>query len=74
MFLAAPAAGGNEVVVGLARLGSGDGSDGGGELCVLNFTAIGGGDAGLAFSRARLMDSKSRVVPSLFEAGSITAH
>jgi len=74
VFLAAPAAAGNEVVVGLARLRRGEGNDGAGELCVLNFTVIGQGEAGLAFSRARVVDLRSQVVPSRFEAASITSH
>src|SRR5207247_10071327 len=47
-FFAAPTTSGNEVVVGLSRLGSGDGIGGGGELCRPTFTVIAPGDTGLA--------------------------
>src|SRR5207248_171822 len=50
-FFATPATSGNEVVVGLSRLGRGNGAGGKGNLCTLTFEAIGPGEAHLAFSR-----------------------
>jgi hypothetical protein len=66
-FFAAPTSQGDEVVIGLSRLGRGNGIVGAGELCVLYFTAVGPGDAGLGFSRAKVRDSNNRIVPSSFD-------
>lgn len=73
-FFAAPMSDGSEAVIGLSRLGAGDGIGGGGELCTLNFTAVGPGDAGLAFTRAHVRDSANRIVPAAFLPASVLAH
>lgn len=70
-FFAAPTSDGNEVVVGLSRLGRGNGAAGQGLLCTLNFTALARGDAKLTFSRAKLRSSENEIVPSAFKAARI---
>jgi len=72
-FFAAPMSSGNEMVVGLSRLGPGEGIDGSGNLCTLDFSVVGSGDAGLAFARAHVRDSANRIVPAAFEAVGVTA-
>lgn len=70
-FFAAPTSRGDEVVVGLSRLGAGDGIAGGGVLCELEFQVVGSGDAGLAFSREKVRDAHNRIVASVFDAGQV---
>ena len=72
-FFAAPMSNGYEAVVGLSRLGRGDGIGGSGELCILDFTVVGSGDAELAFVRAHVRDSENRIVPAIFEPISLRA-
>ena len=67
-FFASTTSSGDTVVVGLSRLGGGDGVGGGGELCDLNFTAVGSGPAGLQFASAKVRDGANRIVPSVFGA------
>ena len=64
----------NAVVVGLSRLGRVEGVSGGGELCVLHFTAVAPGNAALGFSRAKVRDSSNRIVPSVFESAAVVVH
>lgn len=52
-FFAAATSDAAVVVVGLSRIRQGDGIRGGGDLCVLHFIAVGPGNAGLGFARAR---------------------
>jgi hypothetical protein len=66
-FIASPASAGSAVVVGLSRLGKQAGVAGNGELCVLEFTAIGSGDARLAFSRASVRDPDNRSIEAEFQ-------
>ena len=66
VFFAAAQATGDAVVVGLSRLGRDPGANGEGELCTLEFTAVGSGDAKLAFSRATVRDSTNTIVISAF--------
>jgi hypothetical protein len=73
-FFAAPMSSGSEMVVGLSRLGAGDGAGGSGELCTLDFTVVGAGDAGLEFTRANVRDSQNRIVPAMFDPADVTAH
>ena len=70
-FFAAPTSRGDEVVVGLSRLGAGEGIAGGGVLCELEFQVVGSGDAGLAFSREKVRDAHNRIVASAFDAGQV---
>jgi hypothetical protein len=71
-FFAAPAGGGGGVVVGLSRLGGGDGISGGGELCVLHFTAIAPGPAAFAFSREKVRDSANQILLAVFLPAAVT--
>jgi len=71
-FFASPTSSGNTVVIGLSRLGAGDGISGAGELCALQFTAIGAGNAGFAFAREKVRDSLNRIVPGVFQATALT--
>ena len=71
-FFAAPTSDGASVVVGLSRLGRGDGISGGGELCTLRFSVIGAGSAGLAFDRAKVRDSENRIAPASFVAAAVS--
>lgn len=66
-FFAATSSRGGSVVVGLSRLGRVPGVSGSGDLCVLNFNAIGPGNAALAFSRAKVRDASNQIIPSIFQ-------
>ena len=46
--------------MGLSRLGAGEGIAGSGELCTLEFTVVGTGDAGLEFTRAGFWSASYR--------------
>ncbi len=67
VFFASLTSSGDTVVIGLSRLGPGDGIHGAGELCALQFTAIGAGDSRLAFAREKVRDSANRIVPGVFQ-------
>ncbi|MCP3980516.1 MAG: hypothetical protein GY716_14535 [bacterium] len=71
-FFAAPSSAGGAVVVGLSRLGRVPGVSGQGELCTLQFTAIGSGPAGLAFSRAKVRAPDTRILESAFLPAALT--
>jgi hypothetical protein len=73
-FFAAAMSNGREVVVGLSRLGRGEGIGGRGELCTLTFYVVGAGDAGLGFTRAHVRDFSNQIVPADFETAILTAH
>jgi hypothetical protein len=66
-FFANATSSGDSIVVGLSRLGRIAGASGGGDLCVLYFTAVGPGNAALRFARAKVRDSSNRIVPSVFQ-------
>jgi general secretion pathway protein D len=66
VFLANDAAGGGEVVVGLSRLGGGEGVNGSGILSTFQFQAVGPGDCGFAFTGASVKDGQARNLPSTF--------
>jgi hypothetical protein len=51
---------GGEVVVGLSRIGGGEGASGSGELARFEFRAIGAGDARFTFSGASVKDPQAR--------------
>ena len=63
--------GGGEIVVGLSRLGGGDGASGNGVLATFELLAIGEGSAGFAFSGASVRDGKANLVPAQFSAGPV---
>jgi general secretion pathway protein D len=66
VFLANDSAGGGEVVVGLSRLGGGDGVTGSGTLAVFQFQAINPGDCGFAWTGAAVKDPQARNLPASF--------
>ena len=70
-FFAAPTSSGDTVVVGLSRLGGGDGIGGGGELCALRFSAVAVGASPLVFQSAKVRDGDNRIVPAVFVPGSV---
>jgi cohesin domain-containing protein len=72
-FFAAPTSAGNEVVVGLSRLGRTEGVQGAGDLCTLHFTVVGAGDAQLSFFRAKVRNSRNDPAPATFEPASVQA-
>ncbi len=65
-FFARATSDGAEVVVGLSRLGRDKGVSGKGELCRLEFLAVGTGDAGLSFSSASVRDNDNKIVEAAF--------
>ena len=66
LLLAASMEQGDEVAVGLSKLGSGPGNSGGGTLLTLEFRAVGHGITSLRFSREKLLNSRSREVAAEF--------
>jgi general secretion pathway protein D len=60
VFLATDIAGGGEVVVGLSRMGAGQGATGSGLLATFQFQAINPGDCGFAFTGASVKDPQAR--------------
>ncbi len=58
--------GGGEVVVGLSRLGGGDGMSGAGTLATFQFQAINPGDCGFGWTSASVKDPQARNVPASF--------
>lgn len=56
------------LVIGVSRLGAVGGLTGGGEICSLRFTAIGAGDARLAFDRGGVVNGRGESVDASFEA------
>jgi hypothetical protein len=66
VFLAPDTGGGGEIVVGLSRLGGGDGASGAGSLATFQFLAVAEGDAGFAFTGASVKDPQARNLPASF--------
>jgi hypothetical protein len=66
VFLANDAAGGGEVVVGLSRMGGGEGINGAGVLATFQFQAMNPGDCGFAFTGASVKDTQAKNLPSMF--------
>jgi general secretion pathway protein D len=66
VFLANDSGNGGEVVVGLSRLGGGEGMTGGGTLAIFQFQAINPGDCGFAWSGASVKDPQARNLPASF--------
>lgn len=71
MFLARDTTSGGEVVVGLSRLGGGEGVSGSGTLATLQFRAVNSGDCGLSFVAASVKDPRARNLPSSFLAAAV---
>ncbi len=72
-FLAAATGGGDVVVIGMSRLRSPhtNGVNGGGELCVLDFMAVGPGAANFSFERAKVRDDTNTIVPASFRQATL---
>jgi len=66
VFLANDTGNGGEIVVGLSRLGGGEGMTGGGTLAIFQFQAMNPGDCGFAWSGASVKDPQARNVPASF--------
>jgi general secretion pathway protein D len=66
VFLATPTGGGGELVVGLSRMGAGEGITGTGTLALFQFQAIGPGEAGFAFTGAAVKDPQAVNLPAAF--------
>jgi len=66
VFLATDSGGGGEVVVGLSRLGGGEGVSGAGTLATFQFQAINPGDSGFAWVGASVKDPQARNLPANF--------
>jgi general secretion pathway protein D len=71
VFLATPTGGGGELVVGLSRMGAGQGVEGTGGLAVFQFTAIAEGDASFNFTGAAVKDPQARNLPAAFQPASV---
>ena len=65
LFLATPGAG-DEIVVGLSRLGGSQGASGSGLLLTVEFLAVGAGDAGFAFADGVVEDPRGQHLPAVF--------
>ena len=66
VFLATDSTGGGEVVVGLSRLGAGEGMSGAGTLATFQFQAINPGDSGLTFTAQTVKDPQARNLDASF--------
>ncbi len=71
VFLASDAGGGGEVVVGLSRLGAGEGMSGAGALATFQFQAINAGDCGFGWTGASVKDPQARNLPASFLAAPV---
>jgi general secretion pathway protein D len=71
VFLATPAGGEGELVVGLSRMGAGQGVSGTGTLAVFQFLAIAPGDGGFNFTGAAIKDPQARNLPAAFNTATI---
>ncbi len=71
VFLANEARGGGEVVVGLSRLGRGEGVTGAGSLASFQFLAVADGDCGFAFTGSSVKDPQARNLPARFTTVSV---
>jgi len=70
VFLAADLSG-DELVVGMSRLGGTVGAEGSGALATIEFMAVGAGDCGFRFSSASVKDPQARTLPADFNAGAV---
>ena len=68
IFLARDAQGGGEVVIGLSRMGSGNGANGSGTLAQIQFQAMNEGPCGFVFNRAALKDPQAQTLQAVFMA------
>ncbi len=66
VFLATDSPGGGEIIVGLSRLGGGDGMSGSGTLATFQFQAVNPGDCGFGWTGASVKDPQARNTPASF--------
>jgi len=66
IFMATDSSSGGEVVVGLSRMGGGQGISGSGVLATFEFHAVNPGNCGFAFVGASLKDPRARELPATF--------
>jgi len=72
VFMASDTATGGEVVVGLSRMGGGDGISGSGVLATFEFQAVNPGDCGFVFVGASVKDPRAQNVPASFIPAVVT--
>jgi hypothetical protein len=72
-FFASPTSDGGSVVVGLSRLGRVPGIAGSGDLCMLQFSVVGAGNAALSFARAKVKDPNNQILPAVFQPAAVIA-
>jgi cohesin domain-containing protein len=72
-FFASPMRAPGEIVVGLSRIGAGEGASGAGDLCLLRFRVISRGDAELTFNRASVKDPRDKILDSTFQSARVRA-
>jgi hypothetical protein len=72
-FFASATSDGGSVVVGLSRLGRVPGIAGSGDLCMLQFSVVGAGNAGLSFARAKVKDPNNQILPAVFQPVAVIA-
>lgn len=71
VFLASDTGGGGQIVVGLSRMGAGQGMSGSGTLAVFQFQAIAPGDAGFAFTGASVKNPQAANLPAAFNTAPV---
>jgi general secretion pathway protein D len=71
VFLASDTGGGGEVVVGLSRMGAGEGASGAGVLATFRFLAVNPGDCGFAFTGASVKDPQARNQAAAFNTAAV---
>ena len=71
VFLATPTGGGGELVVGLSRMGAGQGATGSGTLGIFQFQAIGPGNCAFNFTGAAVKDPQARNLPASFNTAAV---
>ena len=71
IWLARDSSGGGEVIVGLSRMGGGEGASGSGTLAVFQFQAVNPGSCGFVFTGASVKDPRARNLPASFIAANV---
>ena len=71
VFLAGDMGGGGEIVVGLSRMGAGEGASGTGSLARFRFLAINAGSCNFGFTGASVKDPQARNLPAAFNTAAV---
>ena len=71
VFLAGDPGNGGKIVVGLSRMGGGDGISGAGSLATFRFLATGEGSANFSFTGASVKDPQANNKPAAFNATAV---